>query len=363
VNLSGLLLKEGVVLEQDLIRQLHLEIMSYIDPGLKHTLKKLGVRVECCIEANQAIQVRLKCPYTVHDLDQWSAELKGALNASIPNLTGPIHLEIELQSVARQTVQAPKHPRIANMIAVLSGKGGVGKSTVTTNLAVVLQRQGWRVGILDADVHGPSQLLMLGAQVDSSSEAVMEAHGLQLASMGAYLDPGQPAAWRGPMASKALQSLFQQTQWNELDYVLVDCPPGTSDIILSLASGLPVVAGLLVTTPQLAAVIDAERAGQLMKQLSMPILGVVENMSATHCAKCGTRQVMLGAGGGEALADHLGLECWAQLPLDPRVTSGGDQGMPVGLQDSMYDALGHHLTQRIALLKKYNPLSSVTAES
>jgi ATP-binding protein involved in chromosome partitioning len=339
-------------------------VRDFVDPEIHKPLKQLNVRVSLQDHEGVAI-LQLERPYGVSDEAAWQAALKQHIEVSGVSAPGSLQLKILNTVVACQPMEAPKHPKIANVVAILSGKGGVGKSTVTANLAVALTRQGWRVGLLDADIHGPSQILMMGVSMDEASDEnqPVMAHGVQVMSMGMYLKVGQPAAWRGPMASKAFQQLFTQTIWMDLDFLLVDCPPGTSDIMLTLARTLPVVGGVLVTTPQVASIMDAERAGQLMKNLAMPLLGVVENMSGHACPACGHDTAILGTGGGAVLADCLETVCWAQLPLQSSVSDGGDQGQPIALQDSVYDIVADRLTQAVAQLPKYNPLSSVSVES
>lgn len=338
-------------------------VRDFVDPEIRKPLKQLNTKVSLQDHAGVKV-LQLTRPYSVSDEMAWQAALKQHIEASGVSASDSLHLKVLNAVVASQPMKASKHPKIANVVAILSGKGGVGKSTVTANLAVALAGQGWRVGLLDADIHGPSQILMMGVSLESDlfEDQPIMAHGVQVMSMGMYLKVGQPAAWRGPMASKALQQLFTQTDWMDLDFLLVDCPPGTSDIMLSLARTLPVVGGILVTTPQVASIMDAERAGQLMKNLAMPLLGVVENMSGHACPACGHDTAILGAGGGAVLADCLETVCWAQLPLQSSVSNAGDQGQPIALKDSAYDALAHHMTQAVAQLPKYNPLSSVSVE-
>lgn len=223
---------------------------------------------------------------------------------------------------------------VRNIIAVASGKGGVGKSTTTVNIALALAAAGARVGILDADIYGPSQALMLGVadrrpEMHSSNKMKpIQAHGVQMISMGNLLTENTPVVWRGPMVSGALQQLLNQTQWDEVDYLLVDMPPGTGDIQLTLSQAVPVAGAVIVTTPQDIALLDARKGIEMFHKVNIPVLGVVENMSLHICSNCGHEEAIFGAAGGERLAEQYGVELLGRLPLQMSICEQTDTGNP-----------------------------------
>jgi ATP-binding protein involved in chromosome partitioning len=243
--------------------------------------------------------------------------------------------------VLPQAVQPGVKPLagVANVLVVASGKGGVGKSTVAVNLALALQAEGARVGIVDADVYGPSQPLMLGSKdkptsPDGKRMNPILAHGLQAMSIGFLLrDDAQPAAWRGPMATQALNQLLTETVWDDLDYLVVDMPPGTGDIQLSLAQRVPVAGSIIVTTPQDIALLDARKGLEMFRKVGIPVLGVVENMATHVCTNCGHEEAIFGSGGGERLAAEAGTELLGQMPLDIRIRLQADSGNPTVAED------------------------------
>jgi len=226
------------------------------------------------------------------------------------------------------------HPRIRNVIAVGSGKGGVGKSTTSVNLALALAAEGARVGILDADVYGPSVPAMLGLSGrpeshDNKSIEPMRAFGVDAMSIGFLVDPDTPMIWRGPMATSALMQLFTDTLWGDLDYLLVDLPPGTGDIQLTLAQKIPVAGAVIVTTPQDIATLDAKKALKMFEKVEVPVLGIVENMAVHTCSNCGHVEHLFGQGGGERMAAQYGVPLLGSLPLDITIREQGDAGQPV----------------------------------
>ncbi len=229
-------------------------------------------------------------------------------------------------------------PGIKNIIAVASGKGGVGKSTTAVNLALALAAEGAKVGVLDADIYGPSQPMMLGIagrpeSKDGKSLEPMEGHGLQAISIGFLIDVDTPMVWRGPMVTQALEQLLKDTRWRDLDYLVVDLPPGTGDIQLTLAQKVPVTGAVIVTTPQDIALIDARKGLKMFEKVGIPILGVVENMSFHVCPKCGHESHIFGAGGAEKMCRDYGTELLGQLPLDEAIRTQADSGKPTVVSD------------------------------
>jgi ATP-binding protein involved in chromosome partitioning len=222
---------------------------------------------------------------------------------------------------------------VRNVVAVASGKGGVGKSTVAVNMAVALAQSGAKVGLLDADIYGPNVPTMMGVQRlppqnESGKLIPAEAYGVQVMSIGFLVKPGQPLIWRGPMLHYAIRQLLSDVEWNELDYLIIDLPPGTGDAQLSLAQSVPLSGGVIVTLPQNVSLEDARRGLEMFRELNVPIIGVVENMSYLELPD-GTRMDIFGAGGGQKLAEATKVPFLGQIPMDPSVRAGGDQGTPV----------------------------------
>ncbi|MSQ55127.1 MAG: iron-sulfur cluster carrier protein ApbC [Betaproteobacteria bacterium] len=229
-------------------------------------------------------------------------------------------------------------PGIKNIIAVASGKGGVGKSTTAVNLALALAAEGATVGMLDADIYGPSQPTMLGISgrpesKDGKSLEPMEGHGLQAISIGFLIDVDTPMVWRGPMVTQALEQLLKDTRWRDLDYLIVDLPPGTGDIQLTLAQKVPVTGAVIVTTPQDIALIDARKGLKMFEKVGIPILGVIENMSTHICPKCGHESHIFGSGGAERMCKDYGTELLGALPLDISIREQADSGKPTVVAD------------------------------
>ncbi|MBM3355778.1 MAG: iron-sulfur cluster carrier protein ApbC [Betaproteobacteria bacterium] len=252
---------------------------------------------------------------------------------------------------------------IKNIIAVASGKGGVGKSTTAVNLALALAAEGASVGILDADIYGPSQPMMLGISgrpesKDGKSLEPMEAHGLQAISIGFLIDVDTPMVWRGPMVTQALEQLLKDTRWRDLDYLVVDLPPGTGDIQLTLAQKVPVTGAVIVTTPQDIALIDARKGLKMFEKVGIPILGVVENMSIHICPKCGHQSHIFGEGGGARMCQDYGTELLGHLPLDAAIREQADSGKPTLVSDpdgpvsAAYKAIARRCAVRIAESQK-----------
>lgn len=226
-------------------------------------------------------------------------------------------------------------PDVRFKVAVASGKGGVGKSTLTANLALALARLGYRVGLLDADIYGPSQQVMMGIDekpfVDKNDNKLLtiERHGVRVATLGAVMDADQPAVWRGPMVMKAVDQLLAGVRWGRLDFLLVDLPPGTGDVQLTLTQRVSLSGAVIVTTPQEVALIDARKGLNLFRKVNVPLLGIVENMSYYLCPQCGHEEGIFKRGGGRKTAEALQVPFLGEIPIDPRIATGGDTGRPI----------------------------------
>ena len=254
-------------------------------------------------------------------------------------------------------------PDVKNIIAVASGKGGVGKSTTAVNLALALAAEGAKVGILDADIYGPSQPMMLGItgrpeSVEENSIEPMEGHGLQASSIGFLIDDDAPMVWRGPMVTSALEQLLRQTRWRDLDYLIVDMPPGTGDIQLTLSQKVPVTGVVIVTTPQDVALLDARKGLKMFEKVGVPIVGIIENMSTYVCPKCSHEEHIFGSGGGEKMCKEYGVDFLGALPLNLSIREDADAGRPTlvadpdGAMSAIYKNIARQVAIRIATLSK-----------
>lgn len=247
---------------------------------------------------------------------------------------GEIKVNVTPKIVAHKAQQGVTLlPSVKNIIAVASGKGGVGKSTTSVNLALALAAEGATVGLLDADIYGPSQPQMLGISgrpesLDGKSMEPMQAHGIQAMSIGFLVDTDTPMVWRGPMVTGALEQLLRDTKWKDLDYLVIDLPPGTGDIQLTLAQKIPVTGAIIVTTPQDIALLDARKGLKMFEKVGIPILGIVENMSTHICSQCGHEEHIFGTGGGEIMAKDYHVDLLGSLPLDINIRMQADGGKP-----------------------------------
>lgn len=244
------------------------------------------------------------------------------------------HFDIQVETIARKNAVPAIHG-VKNIIAVSSGKGGVGKSTTSVNLALALQQEGAKVGLMDADIYGPSIPLLLGKSgahpeiIDEKHMRPVKAHSVVCNSIGFLVPETEAAVWRGPMASKALSQILYDTRWGELDYLVVDLPPGTGDIQLTIAQQVPTTAAVVVTTPQDLALIDARKGIAMFEKVTIPVLGVIENMSYHICSKCGHKEKIFGEGGGAKVAEQYGTELLGQIPLHIHIREQSDDGMPI----------------------------------
>jgi len=254
-------------------------------------------------------------------------------------------------------------PNVKNIVAVASGKGGVGKSTTAVNLALALAAEGARVGLLDADIYGPSQPMMMGIDRrpesdDGQTMEPLENYGVQVMSIGFLINPDEAMIWRGPMATQALEQLLRQTNWGDLDYLVVDLPPGTGDIQLTLSQRVPMTGAVIVTTPQDIALIDAKKAVTMFEKVGVPILGIVENMAVHVCSNCGHAEHIFGEGGGQRYAAERGIDYLGALPLDIHIRQHADSGKPTVVADpdgelsAIYQAVARQVAVKIATKAK-----------
>ncbi|MGL1835019.1 iron-sulfur cluster carrier protein ApbC [Rhodocyclaceae bacterium SMB388] len=269
-------------------------------------------------------------------------QIRALCVSAVSALAGAAQVEVEVRSVivAHAVQQGVKLlPGVKNIIAVASGKGGVGKSTTAANLALALASEGATVGILDADIYGPSQPQMLGIgdkkpeSYDGKRMEPLEAHGLQAMSIGFLVDVETPMVWRGPMATQALTQLLKETNWHDLDYLIIDMPPGTGDIQLTLSQTVPVTGAVIVTTPQDIALLDARKGLKMFEKVGVPIVGIVENMSLHICSKCGHEEPIFGTGGGQKLCEDYSIPFLGALPLDMQIRQEADGGTPTVVAD------------------------------
>jgi ATP-binding protein involved in chromosome partitioning len=292
--------------------------------------------------------------------------LRKALIAAVRTLAGVENVSVNLSSkivahAAQRGVQLL--PTIKNVIAVASGKGGVGKSTTACNLALALAAEGARVGILDADIYGPSQPMMMGIEgrpesTDGKSMEPMENYGVQVMSIGFLVDTDNPMIWRGPMATQALEQLLRQTNWQDLDYLIVDMPPGTGDIQLTLSQRVPLTGAVIVTTPQDIALLDAKKGLKMFEKVGVPILGIVENMAVHVCSQCGHAEHIFGADGGKKMAAEYGVDYLGALPLSLLIREQADAGRPTVISDAdgdiaaIYKSVARQVAVKIAAKAK-----------
>jgi ATP-binding protein involved in chromosome partitioning len=320
------------------------------------SVKKISIE-----DNNVSVAIELGYP-----AKSYLATLKSQLEQHLATLDGIGNIEVTVTvNIAAHSVQKTLKPlsNVKNIIAVASGKGGVGKSTTSVNLALALAAEGAKVGILDADIYGPSIPTMLGLSgkpdtIDGKMMLPKVSFGIQTISIGYLIDPDQPMIWRGPMVTGALQQLLTQTRWSDLDYLIIDLPPGTGDIQLTLAQQIPVSGAVIVTTPQDIALIDAQRGLGMFEKVNVPILGLVENMSIHICSQCGHEEAIFGHGGGDAMASKNNVALLGSLPLDIAIRQFADTGRPTVVADpegrpaQIYKAIARKMAAKLALRSK-----------
>ena len=340
------------------LEQVQAALKSVIDPNTGRdfvtTRSAKNMRVE---GSDISLDVELGYP-AKSQVDALRREVIKALKA-IPGAGGvSVNFSVRIASHAVQR-GVKLLPNVKNIIAVASGKGGVGKSTTAVNLALALAAEGAVVGVLDADIYGPSQPQMLGISgrpesKDGKSLEPMEGHGIQASSIGFMIDVETPMVWRGPMVTQALEQLLKETNWRDLDYLIVDMPPGTGDIQLTLAQKVPVTGAVIVTTPQDIALLDARKGLKMFEKVGIPILGVVENMSMHICSACGHAEPIFGSGGGAQMSRDYGIDLLGHLPLDIKIREQADSGKPTVVADpdgqvtAIYKAIARKVAVKIA---------------
>jgi ATP-binding protein involved in chromosome partitioning len=342
--------------------QIHQAIQTVIDPltgqalaGSKNT-KNLSVN-----GGDVSFEVELGYPAkSLHN------DLRQQLIAAVRAVPGVQNVSVQLstQVVAHAAQRGVAlMPQVKNIIAVASGKGGVGKSTTAVNLALALAAEGAKVGLLDADIYGPSQPMMMGIDArpeteDGQTMEPLENFGVQVMSIGFLINPDEAMIWRGPMATQALEQLLRQTNWKDLDYLIVDMPPGTGDIQLTLSQRVPMTGAVIVTTPQDIALLDARKGIRMFEKVGVPILGIVENMAVHVCSNCGHTEHIFGADGGKRMAAELQTTHLGALPLDMQIRLQADSGMPTvvahpeGEVTRLYRQIALQVAAKIALKSK-----------
>ncbi len=322
-----------------------MKLEEFVDPYLGRTWADLGARV---LSSGNKVAVTLGYP-----AEGFVDELQGQLREHVGS--GSLELEVQFAAPPGRGFGQVKH-----IIAVASGKGGVGKSTTAVNLALALDAEGAKVGLLDADIYGPSQGMMLGVGEDRRPDIKdgkffepIRAHGIKAMSMSFMVTDNTPMVWRGPMASGALQQILTQTLWEDLDYLIVDMPPGTGDIQLTLSQKVPVSGAVIVTTPQDIALLDAIKGIEMFRKVDIPVLGVVENMSVHVCPECGHVSHLFGSEGGAKVASELGVPLLGELPLDLKIREQADGGRPTVRQEPdsdisrLYRDIARHMVARL----------------
>jgi len=331
---------------------------QFVDPQLDTTLS--AAKAIDSIDINgQSAAIKLTLPYPcARYKEELAQQLSALITAAVPDAKPTF--EIGHKVIAHSVQQGVKRlENVKNILAVASGKGGVGKSTTSVNLALALAAEGATVGVLDADIYGPSQPRMMGLSGQPESEdgkslEPMENYGVQCMSIGFLIDEETPMIWRGPMVTQALEQLLNDTRWRDLDYLIIDMPPGTGDTQLTLAQKVPVSGAVIVTTPQDIALLDARKGLKMFEKVDIPILGIVENMSTHICSQCGHTEAIFGEGGGQQMANESEVELLGQLPLQMNIRMQADGGEPTVVAEpdstatSMYREIARKTAARLS---------------
>lgn len=322
----------GNGISETLQKEIELQLKACIDPTSQKDL--LAIKAVSDLQLKKGIlSLNVSMPYPCKSL--WPS-IEQSLKHQLEQIKGIESVKPTFETViVSHDVQkgvAPL-PGIKNIIAIASGKGGVGKSTTTVNLALALQQEGAKVGILDADIYGPSIPTMLNLKEkpqskDGKSMQPLTAYGLQVMSIGVLIEEDSPMIWRGPIVTQTLTQLLKETNWEELDYLVIDLPPGTGDVQLTLAQQIPVTGAVIVTTPQQVSLIDAKKGLKMFEKVEIPVIGIIENMSTHICSNCGHEEAIFGEHGGEQMAKQYSVDFLGSLPLDKRIREEADQGQP-----------------------------------
>lgn len=334
-------------------------LRSVEDPDLKRDVVSLGFIKKLNIEGGRvSFDLELTTPAC-----PLKAQLKTAAEEAVRRVEGVTEVNVEVTSnVSAHRVPGNEEllPDVKNIVAIASGKGGVGKSTVSVSLAVALAKSGARVGLLDTDIYGPSIPIMMGVtekpEIRGEKLIPIEKYGVSLMSIGFMIPEDTPLIWRGPMVMKAVEQLLTDVEWGELDYLLMDLPPGTGDVQLTLSQKVPLTGAVIVTTPQDVALLDVVRGISMFRKLNVPILGVIENMSFFSCPHCGGRSDIFSHGGGAAASKKLDVPFLGEVPIDLKIREGGDAGKPVPVDDldsasgRVFMGIGQQLAARISAL-------------
>ncbi len=360
MSILNKLFGNGISADQQ--QQIETALSQVTDPFLEQNLQALQVLQSAQLKKG-TLNLQLSYPYPANSLflsyeQQLTEQLK-----QMPEVEHVIyHWSIKVLAHQTQGNLAPL-PGVKNIIAVASGKGGVGKSTTSVNLALALQQEGAQVAILDADIYGPSIPTMLGVfdkpqSQDGKSMQPLTAYGLQVMSIGFLIEPDSPMIWRGPIVTQTLTQLLKETAWEEVDYLIIDLPPGTGDVQLTLSQQIPVTGAIIVTTPQEVSLIDARKGLKMFEKVNIDILGIVENMSTHICSNCGYEESIFGQGGGKAMAENYDVPFLATLPLDIRIREEVDAGKPTVVAEPSseialkYKNIAHQVSAQLAKKKK-----------
>ena len=341
------------------IEQVLDSLRSVMDPDLKKDIVSLGFVKDLRIE-DKIVYFNLELTTPACPLKE---KLKADAEEAVRNIEGVSDVVIEVTSKVtthRAQIEEDILPGVKNIVAVASGKGGVGKSTVCVSLAVSLARTGAKVGLLDTDIYGPSIPIMMGIkeqpELKDQKLIPISKYGVRLMSLGFLISEDTPMIWRGPMVMKAVEQLITDVEWGELDYLFIDLPPGTGDVQLTLAQKVPLTGAVIVTTPQDVALLDVVRGISMFKKLNVPILGIIENMSFFKCPHCGGRTDIFSHGGGEGASRKYDVPFLGEVPLDIRIRTGGDSGRPVVIDDpesdqgNIFMKIAEQLASRISVM-------------
>ncbi|WP_373018693.1 iron-sulfur cluster carrier protein ApbC [Thiomicrorhabdus sp.] len=352
----------GNGISETLQAEIEKQLKQTLDPTSEKSLVELKALSGMQFKKGH-LELEIKMPYPCKSL--WPTIEQNASHnlKQIPEIESvSIKFETAIVSHDVQKGTSPL-PNIKNIIAVASGKGGVGKSTTSVNLALALQQEGAQVGILDADIYGPSIPTMLGINDKPQSEngktmKPLEAYGLQVMSIGVLIEEDSPMIWRGPIVTQTLTQLLKETDWKDLDYLIIDLPPGTGDVQLTLAQQIPVTGSIIVTTPQQVSLIDAKKGLKMFEKVEIPILGIIENMSTHICSNCGHEEAVFGEHGGQKLAETYHVDFLGSLPLDKRIREEADMGKPTVTAEPnssiahKYRDMAHQVSAKIGITKR-----------